>query len=146
MAKGILILFLLMAAGAIFSLNAQEIARKWKTVDDNTGKARSVVEIYQEGDKYFGKVIAIFSEEGEDPDPICDLCEDDRKDQKIIGMQIIRDMEFDKKDNEYSDGEILDPENGNLYDCKLWVEDGNLKVRGYLYFLYRTQTWLPYDE
>ena len=127
-------------------LFSQSIIGKWKTIDDNSGKPRSIVEIYERDGKVFGKVVKTFPEPGEDPDPICDECEGEKNGQKIIGMEIITDMKLDKKKNEYSKGEILDPENGNVYDCKLWVEDGNLMVRGYLLFFYRTQTWLPYSE
>ena len=125
--------------------NAQSIIGKWKTIDDNTGKERSVVEIYERGGKYFGKIVKLFMEPGEDPDPICEECKGDLKNKKIIGMEIITDMVLDEGDNEYDKGEILDPEDGKVYDCKLWVEDGKLMVRGYVMFLYRTQTWLPYD-
>lgn len=127
-----------------FSLNAQSIVGQWKTIDDESGKARSVVEIFERDGKYYGKIQKLFRGPNEDPDPVCEECEDDRKGQKIIGMEIITDMKFNKKDDEYHKGEIIDPENGNIYDCKLWIEDGNLKVRGYLLFFYRTQTWLPY--
>ncbi len=57
-------------------------------------------------------------------------------------MEIIREME--KDDDEYEDGTIMDPNNGKIYDCKLWVDKNNeriLKVRGYIAFFYRTQTW-----
>ncbi|WP_370086597.1 DUF2147 domain-containing protein [Ekhidna sp.] len=126
------------------SISAQSIVGKWKTIDDESGKPRSVVEIFEKDGKYFGKIIQLFREPGEDPDPICEECEDHRKGQKVIGMEIITDMKYNKGDNVYHKGEIMDPENGNIYDCKLWVEDGNLKVRGYLLFFYRTQTWLPF--
>ena len=122
---------------------AQSIIGDWKTIDDNTGKARSIVSIYERDGKVFGKIVKLFREPGEDPDPICEECSGARKDKKVIGMEIITDMI--KDGDEYEDGEILDPENGKVYDCKLWVEEGKLKVRGYLYFLYRTQTWLPAD-
>jgi len=129
-----------------FSLHSQTIVGSWKTIDDESGKERSVVDIYEKDGKYFGKIVKLFRNEGEDPDPVCEECEDHRKGQKIIGMEIISDMKFDKGGNEYRKGEILDPENGNIYDCKLWIgEDGSLKVRGYLLFFYRTQTWLPYS-
>lgn len=129
----------------VASAYAQSIIGEWKTIDDESGKPRSIVEIYEKEGKYFGKIQKLFREPGEDPDPICDECEDHRKGKKIIGMEIISDMKFNKKDNEYHKGEIMDPENGNIYDCKLWVDDeGKLKVRGYLLFFYRTQTWLPY--
>ena len=128
-------------------VNAQSIAGLWKTIDDETGKPRSVVKIEERDGKYFGTIIKLFRSPDEEQDPICDECPGKRKNQKIIGMEIITDMEYDESDQEYSEGEILDPESGSIYDCKLWIDDsGNLKVRGYLLFLYRTQTWLPYSE
>lgn len=130
---------------SILSANSQAIEGKWKTIDDESGKPRSVVEIYEKDGKYFGKIVKLFREPGEDPNPMCEECEDERSGKPIIGMEIISDMKFNKGAGEYQKGEILDPENGNIYDCKLWIdEEGNLKVRGYLLFFYRTQTWLPY--
>lgn len=125
-------------------LGAQSIVGKWKTIDDTTGKPKSVVEIFESDGKYYGKIIKLYPDPGEDPDPVCTECTGRRKGQKVIGMQIIEDMEKEK-DGDYSGGEIMDPENGKTYTCKLWVEDGFLKVRGYLLFLYRTQTWEPYN-
>ena len=122
---------------------AQSPIGKWKTVDDNTGKTKSVVEITEKGGKLYGKVLQLF--DPEKPDPVCEECaEDDPRYMKpIVGLEIIRDM---KKDgDEYAGGDILDPENGKVYRCKIWVENGKLMVRGYIAFLYRTQTWLPAD-
>jgi uncharacterized protein (DUF2147 family) len=124
--------------------SAQDIFGKWKTIDDETNKPKSVVEIYKKDGKAYGKIIRLFREPHEDQDPICDECTDYRKDQKIIGMTIITDMVQD--DDEWEDGEILDPDNGKIYDCKLWVENGELQVRGYIAFFFRTQTWLPYKD
>ncbi len=135
--------FVLLVSSGI-SLQAQDIVGKWKTIDDNTGKPRSIVEITVKDGKAYGKILKLFREPGEDPDPICDECTDYRKDQRVIGMTIITDMVQDG--DEWEDGEILDPENGKVYDCKLWVEDGELKVRGYIAFFFRTQTWLPVNE
>jgi len=126
------------------SLDAQDIFGKWKTIDDNTGKARSIVEITQKDGKAYGKILKLFREPGEDLDPICDDCTDYRKDNKVIGMTIITDME--KDGDEWEDGEILDPENGKVYDCKLWLEDGKLRVRGYVAFFFRTQTWYAAND
>lgn len=120
---------------------------KWKTIDDNTGEAKSVVEIYKQNGKVYGKIVKLFRGPDEEQDPICEECPGDRKNKKIIGLTIITDMEWDADDNEYDDGEILDPQDGKVYDCKLWYDDeeGKLKVRGYLAFFYRTQTWVKAD-
>ena len=142
MSKHISILIAILISAA--TVSAQSIVGKWKSIDDETGKPKSVVEIYEKNGKVYGKIIKLFRDPSEDQDPVCDKCEDDRKNKKIIGLEIIRDME--KDDNEWEDGTILDPKKGTIYDCKLWLEGGNLMVRGYVLFIYRTQTWLPYKE
>ncbi len=117
---------------------ANDITGRWTTIDDNTGKPRSVVEISMRNGKAYGRIVDLYdkSKLGK----VCDLCPGDRKDQRVVGLEVIRDMAPDG--GEWADGTILDPENGKVYTCKLWVEDGLLKVRGYIAFLYRTQTWV----
>jgi len=46
---------------------------------------------------------------------------------------------------EYSEGTILDPKNGKVYRCKIWIEEQDLKLRGYLGPFYRTETWKKED-
>jgi len=135
--KNLTLLFLL----PITVLAQSTVLGKWKTIDDNTGKEKSILEITEHNGKVYGKILKIFTQPGEDPDPVCDKCpeEDSRYKKKIIGMEIIKDMI--KDDDEYSGGSILDPEAGKVYRCKLWIEDKDLKVRGYWGPLYRTQTW-----
>lgn len=131
-----------------FLTKSQDIVGKWKTIDDETGKAKSVVEIYKGTDGlYYGKIIKLFPEPGEDPNPKCTKCSGNLYNKPIIGMVIINKMKK-KGNNLWDDGTILDPGNGNTYDCKMWIEKGNLQVRGYLGFSIfgRSQTWLPYKE
>lgn len=126
-----------------FSTLGQGIVGKWKTIDDETNEPKSIVEIVEKNGKYYGKIIKLFRAPGEDPDPICEECdsEDDRYRKKIIGMEILKDMM--KSGTEYSEGNILDPNNGKIYSCKIWLEGNNLKLRGYWGPFFRTQTWLP---
>ena len=120
---------------------AQGIVGKWKTVDDVSGKPRSVVEIFERDGKVHGRILRLYREPGEDQDPTCVECDehDPRYRKKIVGMEILSNMI--KDDDEYDDGEILDPKNGKIYSCKLWLEGKDLKVRGYLGPFFRTQTW-----
>lgn len=122
------------------SLHAQSVVGKWKTIDDETNQPKSIVEIFERDGKIFGRVESLFREPNEEQDPYCDVCKGDKKDQRIITMEIVEDMVIDG--DEYSGGTITDPKTGKVYDCKLWLEGEDvLKVRGYLYFLFRTQTW-----
>lgn len=119
----------------------QSIFGEWKTIDDETGEAKSVVEIYEQNGKAFGKVTKIFREDKQDA--VCSECDDDdsRKGQKILGMVILKNME--KDGDEWTDGKILDPNKGSEYKCTMWLEDGKLHVRGYIGFsmIGRTQVW-----
>lgn len=112
----------------------------WKTIDDNSGEARSHVEIYEQGGQYFGKIVKLLQS---DPDSLCEECPGEKKNQPVVGLVIIENM---KPYKEYwRKGNILDPESGNEYGCSIWFEEGNkdiLKVRGKHWTgLYRTQTW-----
>lgn len=134
-------LTILLFAVSITIAQAQSVMGKWKTIDDETGDERSIVDIYEKSGKVYGKVVKLFRVPGEDPDPVCNECDDsdDRFNKKIIGMEILRDME--RSGDEYSGGNILDPKNGRVYRCSIWVEGSELKVRGYWGPFYRTQTW-----
>jgi len=124
---------------SVWSSGQPAIVGKWVTVDDNTNEEKSVIEIFESKGMYYGKIVKIFSTDH--PDPVCDKCarDDNRYLKKIIGMEIIRGM---KKDGEeYTEGNILDPEDGKVYRCKLWIEGAQLMVRGYWGPFYRTQTW-----
>jgi len=127
---------------SVDSFSQENIFGRWKTIDDETGEAKSIVEIYKNGDKVFGKIVDLINPPADDPDPLCDECPEDdpRYNQKVIGMEIIKDLE--QNGSEYEGGTVLKPDEGKIYKCKIWLEDGKLKVRGYWGFFYRTQTWI----
>lgn len=125
------------------ALKAQDdIIGKWKTIDDETGKAKSVVNIYEKEGKYYGKIVKLYRAPGEDPDPVCNECpeNDPRHNKKVIGMEIIKDLK--KEGVEYVNGTVLKPDEGKIYNCKIWLDGEQLKIRGYWGFFYRTQTWV----
>ncbi|NRD24069.1 DUF2147 domain-containing protein [Winogradskyella litoriviva] len=137
MNKNILVLF---SVFFMFScLSAQSVLGKWKTIDDSTGKARSIIEIYESDGKIYGKIIELINPKSNNP--LCKQCKGDKKNQPIIGLIIIDGLS--KNDDVYEDGTILNPENGKTYDCRLKFEDDEdtLQVRGYLAFFYKTQYW-----
>ena len=124
------------------------IVGKWKTKDDETGRSKSIVEITEKDGMYYGSVVELFRLPDEDQDPYCDKCDDDRKDKRVLGMEIVRDMQLNA-DGVWADGTILDPKKGSIYDCEMWFEEGELntlKVRGYIWFVFRTQEWYRVTE
>ena len=117
----------------------------WKTIDDETKADKSLVRITESGGVFTGRIEKLL-----DParhDAKCDKCSDERKDQPIAGMTIIRNVK--QKDGDatmWDGGEILDPNNGKTYKLRMKpVDNGKtLEVRGYIGapLLGRTQTWL----
>jgi uncharacterized protein (DUF2147 family) len=120
-------------------LSAQSILGKWKTIDDDTGKAKSIIEIYESGGKIYGKITELIDPKSDNP--ICKKCDGTKKNKPLIGLIIIDGLS--KNDDVYDGGTILNPENGKIYDCRLKFEDDEdtLQVRGYLSFFYKTQYW-----
>lgn len=114
----------------------------WRTVDDNTGKPRSLVRI-QENNGEFSAVIEKGLLATDTPDAVCDKCKDERKGQRIVGMTIVKGIKL--IDGHYEGGEILDPENGKTYRCLMKLDStGNqLEVRGYIgiSLIGRSQNW-----
>lgn len=124
--------------------DAQSVTGLWKTIDDETEEAKSYVKIYKQKGKLYGKITKLLQE---DPNQTCSECPDegkfDSKGERMIGLHIIKGLEKDDDEWEGDDG-IMDPENGKVYDCKVWVDEdepGKLNVRGYFGFFYRTQNW-----
>ena len=121
-----------------FSAQAQDIFGQWKTIDDETGEAKSIVEVYKKDGKVYGKIIEIFNKDRRDLP--CVQCKGDDYNKPILGLDIIKSMTKDGK--YYKNGTIVDPQNGKEYDLRLIVtDDGKLQVRGYIGFFYSTQYW-----
>lgn len=124
----------------LFSAQAQSVVGKWKTVDDETGEAKSIVEITESGGKIYGKVVEILNPAKKNAK--CKDCSGEDKDKPILGLTIIKGLK--KSGNEYTDGKILDPNKGKLYKCTVKLDGSDkLDVRGYvgISLIGRTQTW-----
>jgi uncharacterized protein (DUF2147 family) len=132
-------LLILSSFCAVLSLSAQGVAGTWKTIDDETNEAKSYVQLLEQNGYLIGKVDRLLKSE---PTKKCTECPGDRKDQPILGMIVVENLQL--KDGYYQNGKILDPEKGKWYTCKMWLKEGDpnvLVVRGYIGLFYRTQYW-----
>ena len=133
--------FLFLVFIVSFSVSSQSIFGKWKTVDGETGEEKSIVEIYEEKGKVFGKVVDILNPK--DRDALCNKCKGDEYNTPVMGLVLIKLMQ--KAGRYYKGGTIFDPERGKKYRCRLKVDKENpdiLQVRGYISFLYASQYWV----
>lgn len=146
-AKQIVAVLLLGVLG--FSAHAADLSTPvglWRTIDDSTGKDRSLLRIVEVGGLLEGRVEKTLNRQpDDDPDGLCRKCTGTRKDQPIVGMTILTGLKKDGK-GVWAGGEILDPGNGKTYRCKVKLVDGGtkLEVRGFIgvSLLGRTQTWI----
>ncbi|KQV88615.1 hypothetical protein ASD15_26390 [Massilia sp. Root351] len=133
----------IMAMAPAFANDASPVGL-WKNIDDVSGKPKALIRISESNGVLQGKIEKLFRAPDQEQNPKCDKCTDARKDQPIIGMQLLTGL---KKDGDaYTGGEIVDPEDGKVYKSKMELADGGkkLKVRGYVGvpMFGRSQTWL----
>jgi len=136
------ILFLVLMLSFTYSLSAQSVFGKWKTIDDRTGNPKGIINVYEKDGLMYGYVEDILEPGKENAK--CTKCEDEFKDKAVVGMEIITAAEK-HGDGEWKGHRLFDPEQAMTFRCKIWLNPDNpneLKVRGYLAFIYRTQTWL----
>ncbi len=115
----------------------------WKTIDDKTGEVSSEVRIVDNGGVLTGRIEKLLRKNVK-PDAVCELCTDNRKNQPVLGLEIIRGAKKADDKAVWEGGKVLDPDDGKEYTLKLTpLEDGKkLQVRGYIAFFYRTQIWV----
>jgi len=132
---------LLLGSAALWAAENTPVGT-WKTIDDETGKPKSIVQITDDNGELKATVLQVLqSDEG--PHPVCVACDGARKNQPVEGMTIMWGVH--KDDDVWDGGNILDPKNGKVYKVKLKTLDNGakLEVRGYIGFslLGRSQVW-----
>ena len=142
------ITFFALLCGALFSAQASDSpVGLWRTIDDKTGKEKSLVRIVEANGELRATIEKLFREPHEEPNPNCDKCPGERKNKPVLGMMIMTGLK--KAGSEFEGGEILDPANGKIYRVKMWTAEGGkkLNVRGFIgvSLLGRTQVWIRED-
>ena len=137
----ILLLFLLLPLAA----PAQQASPvgKWRTIDDATGKPRSVVEVYSNSDGILSVRIVRLLDLSKGANPVCGACRGALHGKPVVGMTIAWGLRHDSDD--WSGGRIMDPDNGKVYSARMTpgADGKTLEVRGYIGMpmLGRTQVW-----
>jgi uncharacterized protein (DUF2147 family) len=126
-----------------FSWSQDPVLGQWNTIDDDTGEVKSLVTLSLDVD---GTLMGVISKVLKDNpgDGLCHHCEGDRKDQLIEGMTFMWGFK-QAADGEWEEGQLLDPESGDVYSGSIEIADDSalLNVRGYIgiSLFGRSQTW-----
>ncbi len=121
-------------------VHAQSPIGSWVTIDDKRNVDIAHVKIYKEDGRLFGKITKLLPEART---RTCEGCSGKQKDKSVVGMVMMMDVKPDG-DNYWTQGKILDPKSGRLFNCSIWLDNPNtLKVRGSfgISLIGRTQTW-----
>lgn len=121
----------------------------YQTIDDETNSPKSIVQLYEytDGDdtQLAGRIIALYGADGNisetlnNPTRVADAV---KGTPKMVGLDIIWDMEWDADDNRFEDGKIMDPKSGKIYSSVMWQDTPKiLNVRGKIGPFGRTQKW-----
>jgi uncharacterized protein (DUF2147 family) len=115
----------------------------WRNLDDKTGEAKAEIRITETSGVVNGRIEKLLRKSAR-PDEKCVECHDERKDQPMAGLEIIRGAKKAEGKEVWEDGRILDPENGREYRLRLTPVEGGSKldVRGSFGPFGRTQTWV----
>lgn len=125
------------------ALAGSAVVGKWKTIDDETKKEKSILEIYEQDGKLYGRILQLLQEKDGGKSKLCTKCPGDDANKPMIGLVVLKGLKAEGE--KFSGGTIMDPNNGKTYKCTVEVlEGGNkLKVRGFIgvSMLGRNQFW-----
>ncbi len=125
-------------------VSADDVVGFWKTINEKSKKTESIIAIYQHDGKYYGRIIAAYNDRGQIDDTIYtpkERAPGVEGSPFYSGLDIIWDLK--SNGSKYTDGKIMDPEKGRVYDLEIWRQNQNLIVRGKVWVFGRNQVWLP---
>jgi uncharacterized protein (DUF2147 family) len=130
------------------TLTAEEIDGFWKNCNQKTGKPGIIVSIYEYKGKHYGRIVGSYDSNGVLEDTIYHAV---NRARGVKGNHFYSGIDFiwnltKKSSGSRFKGKIMDPRKGKTYDVELWLQDGNLIVRGELLFFGRNEVWTAATE
>ncbi len=142
-------LFFVIILGMFFSplFADSQIAGYWLIPDDeNDGKIQSAALIYENGGKYYCRMLVIYDENtGKIIDTISKPVERAKAiagNPYLCGRDFIWDLVFNPAKKRFV-GKVVDPDTGKIYKCEVWynAQKKCLVVRGELFIFGKNEYW-----
>jgi uncharacterized protein (DUF2147 family) len=130
------------------SLHADNVAGFWQTMNKKTNLPTSVVAVYPYEGKYYGRIIAIYNEEGILQETIYNPKKRAPSlvgDPFYCGLDIVWDAKPNTSNGHYK-GYVIDPRKGKVYNAQIWKKGENLVLRGEVFVFGKNITWPPFPE
>ena len=140
--KHTLLAIILGATSACAMAQNAGVVGLWRSFDEKTSEPKAEIRVTETAGGISGKIEKRLAKSAV-AGAVCTECTDDRKDQPVLGLEIIRGAKKSTAGEVWDGGKILDPENGRNYTLKMTPIDGGKKmeVRGSFGPFGRTQTW-----
>lgn len=115
----------------------------WMSFDDDGKTPMALIRIVKANGMLNGRIEKVLDVQSQ-TETVCSRCSGDRKNQPIVGLEIIRGVKPEPQNSQWSQGQILDPDDGAEYRLVMELRESGkqLKLRGYLGPFWRTQLWL----
>lgn len=131
----VFVFFLLLEAQYIMAQNADVIIGKYHLTN------KIDIEIFKKNNKYFGKIIKLNNfENGQTTD--INNPDETKQNVQLLGMVIIKNLEYDKTENQWINGTMYGAEKGLVFNLKITEYRGTeIEIVGSKFFFWRTLIW-----
>jgi len=128
--------YTLLLSLAVSTQASDQVVGTWNTLD-RFGEPESLVELYKSGEELRGRIVKLYDDSKKDA--VCEECMDDQENHPIAGLVFITGLE--NQGEEWINGTVLDPETGNEYDCKLWLDGETVYLKAGFGIISQTKEW-----
>jgi uncharacterized protein (DUF2147 family) len=105
-----------------------QVTGLWKVVDDDDGVEKSIIEIFEQDNMYYGRIVELLETSKRTH---CEKCDGQLKNMPLTGMIIVYDLKKTNKGG--NNGKVVHPGTGKIYSLNVeLVTPDRLKLRGYV--------------
>jgi uncharacterized protein (DUF2147 family) len=109
--------------------DSDQICGKWMSSEKNI-----IVQVYKTGEEFKAKVVWFHDDDSKPMDEWRDKHNPDPalRSRRLVGMEILRNLKYDKSSHTWEDGMIYDAQHGREWNAAAYIDkQGMLRIKGY---------------